>query len=269
MWLASSSTGWRCGASSSKSGPLSCWRRSFWGRPVTCVALAGNRHRPEPYVSVTEPTVPKCTQGVFQPLKKWPPACGIPETAARRTAREALAREGHGAAEPCGLQLHELCAAVHTAEARIGVASSSPSAHPVRSARRTAGLYLKRRRAGGPEGGQDVHHRCSSPEACFAIVRGAAFFRVGAIGIDRPVGEHQLPAFTGPELGLNGVEQDVRRLVRRAELSALLQEAPGDEECVLDGAANGHGCQRGAAVAVPRDRRMLGIGARARVTSAS
>lgn len=86
----------------------------------------------------------------------------------------------------------------------------------------------------GPEG----IARRPSPEAGF--LRRPALRRVGTPGIDRSVREHQLPAFTGPELGFDGVEKDIRGLVRRAELSALLQEAPGDEERALDGAANGH-----------------------------
>src|SRR3954454_25339958 len=144
-----------------------------------------------------------------------------------------MLREANGAAEPGGLQLHELCAGVHTTGARIGVAS------PMRSAAARALCPTDRRPISQTPPGRRARGRrgCSSPEACFAIMRGPAFFRVGAIGIDRPVGEHQLPAFTGPELGLDGVEQDVRRLVRRAELSALLQESPGYEECVFDGAA--------------------------------
>src|SRR3954451_22588103 len=181
-----------------------------------------------------------------------------------------MVREANGAAEPGGPSTSRaLCRSAHSRSAdqrSVLVAERrSPCALPDGPP-----AYISN--AAGPAGPRAARMfitRRSSPEACFAIVRGPAFFRVGAIGIDRPVGEHQLPAFTGPELGLNGVEQDVRRLVRRAELSALLQEAPGDEECVLDGAANGHGCQRGAAVAVPRDRRMPCINERARATSAS
>jgi len=80
--------------------------------------------------------------------------------------------------------------------------------------------------------------------------------RMRAIGVDRLVGEHQLPAFAGPELGFDRIENDVGARVGRAELAALLEAAPGDEEGAFDGATNGHALptQRGGERSVRRTR---------------
>jgi len=75
------------------------------------------------------------------------------------------------------------------------------------------------------------------PEACFARPRWSVQVPVR---VDRLVGKHQRPTFAGLELHFDGIENGVRGAVRRAELAALLEEAPGDEECALDGATNGH-----------------------------
>src|SRR3954464_10947226 len=119
-----------------------------------------------------------------------------------------MVREANGAAESGGPSTSRaLCRSAHSrgADRRSVLVAErrSPCALP-------DGPPAYTSNAAGPAGPRAARMFIigrSSPEACFAIMRGPAFFRVGAIGIDRPVGEHQLPAFTGPELGLNGVEQ--------------------------------------------------------------
>lgn len=82
-----------------------------------------------------------------------------------------------------------------------------------------------------------------------------------AVGIDRPVREHQLPAFTGSKLGFDGIEQEIRARVGRAELAALFQAAPGDEECAFNGATDRH--------ALPTQRSRRRSVRRARLASCS
>ena len=75
-------------------------------------------------------------------------------------------------------------------------------------------------------------------ETDLAFGQEAALGHLLAVGTDRLVGEHQLPALSGPELRFDGIQNGVRGLVRRSELAALQR---------MD-----MRCQRGVAAAVPR-----------------
>jgi hypothetical protein len=74
--------------------------------------------------------------------------------------------------------------------------------------------------------------------ACLAFGRRAALGNLLAVGVNRLVGKHQWPPLSGLEPRFNGIEKHVRGRIRRAELAALLEAAPGNEECGFDRAAN-------------------------------